>query len=110
MTVQAAVLKVSPASEWRIETPQAGTGTTTFSVNAGPEGRSSKPELRLIVTPVDLQMAKQNGEAVFEFDVAASKGFTGIVMGTINIAEPQNPDGVEWLEGTNSGNLGFTLG
>jgi len=110
MTVQAAVLKVSPESVWRIENPQPSAGMTTFSVNAGPEGPSSKPELRLIVTPVDLQIAKQNGEAVFEFDVAASKGFTGVVMGIVSISEPQNPDGVELLEGTNSGNLGFTLG
>jgi len=110
MTVQAAVLKVSPEREWRIEKPEPSAGTTTFSVKAGPDGPSVKPELRLLVTPVDLQVARQNDEAVFEFDVAASKGFTGIVMGIVSIAEPRNPEGVELLEGTNSGNLGFTLG
>jgi len=110
MSVQAAVLKVSPESDWRIENPQSSRRTVTFAVSAVPEGPSPKPELRLIVTPVDLQMAKQYGEAVFEFDVAAGTGFTGIVVGTVRISGPQNPDGVELLEGTNSGSMSFTLG
>jgi len=110
MTLHAAVLKVSPEGEWQVRDPRPGADATTFIVNAGRETVSEKPELRLIVTPVNLQMAKQSGEAVFEFDVAASKGFTGMVVGSVSITQPANLDEVELVEGTNSGSLSFRLG
>ena len=110
MTLHAAVLKVSPQGEWQVRDPEPGADSATFTVNAGRETISEKPESRLIVTPVNLQMAKQSGEAVFEFDVAASKGFTGMVVGSVSIAQPANPDEVELIEGTKGGSLSFTLG
>lgn len=110
MTLHAAVLKVSPEGEWRVRDPRPGADSITFTVNAGQETISEKPELRLIVTPVNLQMAKQSGEAVFEFDVAASKGFAGMVVGSVSITQPANLDEVELVEGTNSGSLSFRLG
>jgi hypothetical protein len=109
MTVQAAVTKVSPDSDWRIGNPESSAGATTFAVNAGSAGTSAKPELKLIVTPVNLSMARQNGEAEFEFDVKASEGFPGIVVGSVSISQPMNPGSVELLEGTKGGNLSFTL-
>jgi hypothetical protein len=109
VTVQADVLKVSPESGWRVGNPELSACTVTFAVN-DPKRSSAKPELKLIVIPVSLQIAKQNGDAEFEFDVAASKGYPGIVVGSITISQPKNPDSVELVEGTNGGTLSFTLG
>jgi hypothetical protein len=110
MTVNAALLKVSPESEWMVRAATPGADSATFTVNRGPDKPSEKPSLTLIVTPVDLRMAKQNGEAIFQFDVAASEGFTGTVLGNISISEPGNPDGIELQEGTKAGSLSFTFG
>ena len=109
VTIQATVVAPSQTGEWSVQNA-AGSDTATLKVNRGPDRPSETPSLTLIVTPVEMRMAKQNGEAVFQFDVAASEGFPGRVIGNVNISAPGNPDDVELLEGTRANSLSFAFG